>query len=109
MRGPDGECTCVHTLEQQEHVKEYANDLVTEAVEALGVHCTEILEFGVEQIVIRLVHVLASMRHLEREPHDPRVYEEVRTILTRYDRMSPGLLNIIIQEYKAKEQPHARH
>jgi D-aminopeptidase len=108
--GPeDGECTCIRDMQTRHHVEDYATIIVTEMTEALGVGCEEMFAFGVEQVVIKLVHVLACMRHLPREIDDPKVYEEVRSILTKCDRQSAGLLNVIIQEYKARENPNARH
>lgn len=105
----EGECTCIHDIATRHHVTDYADVIVTEITEALGLGCEEMLAFGIEQIVLRLVHVLASMRHLQREIDDRRVYEEVRTILTKYERLSPALLTTIITEYRAKENKDARH
>lgn len=107
--GLEGECTCIHDIATRHHVEDYATIIVTEISESLGVGCEEMFAFGVEQVVMRLVHVLASIRHMQRDIDDPKVYEEVRTILTKYDRQSAGLLNNIIQEYKAKENPNACH
>lgn len=105
----EGECTCIHDIATRHHVEDYADVIVQEISMALGIGCEEMFAFGVEQVVMRLVHVLATMRHLDRELDDKKVYEEVRNILTKYDRQSAGLLNIIIQEYRVKEQPNARH
>jgi hypothetical protein len=81
--GPeDGECTCIRDMQTRHHVEDYATIIVTEMTEALGVGCEEMFAFGVE---------------------------EVRSILTKCDRQSAGLLNVIIQEYKARENPNARH
>ena len=107
--GRDGDCTCITDIEARHRITEFADAIVTEIAEAVGIGCEEMMEYGFEQIIMRLVHVLATMRHLEREIDDPRVYEEVRVILTKYDRSSAAVINLIINEYKAKENPNARH
>lgn len=103
------DCECIHDIEKRQGVINLADLVIAEVVEQLGSHCEAIVEFGVEQVVLRLVHLLASMRHLEREYDDPKVYEEVRKILTKFDRQSPALLGTIIQEYRAKENVNACH
>jgi hypothetical protein len=102
-------CDCIEDISKRQHVIDYADVVVSDVLETFGIHCEEILEFGIEQIVLRLIHVLACTRHHEREFDDPKVFQEVRDILFKYDRQSPGLLGVIIQEYRAKESKDARH
>jgi hypothetical protein len=102
-------CRCLESLEKRQLVTDFADLVVNDVCITLGGHCPEMMEFGVEQVVIRLIHVLASIRHYEREVDDIVVFDEVGKILHSIEKKSPGLLNLVIQEYRAKENVDARH
>lgn len=90
-------------------VTDYAEIVTSDVMNTLGEHCHEMLEFGVEQVVIRLLHVLAAVKHFEREVDDPKVFGEVADSLYQLSRRSPGLLNVVLQERRVVEEPNARH
>jgi hypothetical protein len=90
-------------------VTDYAEIVVNDVLNVLGEHCAEMLEFGAEQVIIRLLHVLAAVKHYEREVDDPRVFGEVAEHLHQLSRRSPGLLNVVLQERRVVEDKNARH
>lgn len=102
-------CRCIEDLSKRQIIIDYADLIVNDVFNTLGGNCPEVLEFAVEQVVIRLVHVIASIRHNEREIDDTKVFDEVGKVLHKIERTSPGVLNLIIQEYRARENENARH
>ena len=102
-------CDCMEQIEKRQIIADYANVLVNDLYRTFGGSCEEVLEFSVEQVVVRLVHVLAAIRHHEREIDDRVVYDEVSKMLTKIESKSPGMLSLILQEYRAVENSDARH
>ena len=102
-------CSCLDNLEKRQMVTDYAELITNDVLRVLAEHCEDMLEFGVEQITIRLLHVLAAIKHHEREIDDPRVFGEVAALLHSMSRRSPGLLNVVLQERRVVEKPDARH
>lgn len=102
-------CPCLEDLAKRQIVTDYSEVVVNDVLNVLGEHCQEMLEFGVEQVVIRLLHVLAAVKHYEKEVDDPKVYTEVADFLFQMSRRSPGLLNVMLQERKVTENGNARH
>ena len=102
-------CPCLEDLAKRQMVTDYSEVVVNDVLNVLGEHCQEMLEFGVEQVVIRLMHVMAAIKHHEREIDDPKVYTEVADFLFQMSRRSPGLLNVLLEERKHVEAPNARH
>jgi pheromone shutdown protein TraB len=102
-------CSCMEKIEKRQIVSDYADLLVNDLYNTLGGSCEEVLEFAVEQVIVRMSHVLASIRHHEREIDDRRIYDEVSSMLVEIESRSPAVLNLIIEEYRAKENPDARH
>jgi hypothetical protein len=90
-------------------VIDYAELITNDVLKVLAEQCEEALAFGIEQITIRLLHVLAAVKHHEREIDDPRVFGEVAELLHQMSRRSPGLLNVVLQERRIVEEPNARH
>jgi len=102
-------CSCIEDMTKRQIVTDYADLIVNDIFSTLGGNCPEVLDFVVEQVAVRMVHVLASIRHFERETDDPRVFDEVGKILHGIERRSPGVLNLVIQEYRARENADACH
>jgi hypothetical protein len=99
----------MENIEKREIAISYSDMLVNDVFNTFGGCCEEVLEYVVEQTVVRLVHVMASIRHHEREIDDVKVYDEVAKMLHTIEKNSPGTLNLILQEYRAKESTNARH
>ena len=102
-------CECVESLEKRQIVTDMASATAGHFVDAFGDMCPEMLNFAAEQIMVRLVHIMACVEHRDLGHDHEKVYDEVAKIFHRMQKQSPALLSVIIKEGEAMENGNARH
>jgi hypothetical protein len=109
MRRDD--CRCIHDLKNLELVDHYAEDLAEEIAESFGGTCSQMMDFFVERLIARVVHMQA-LSHDETLGGDPstKLLDAVQQHIHRLSGVVPAALKVILDEARMKEgATNARH
>ena len=108
MSQPD-QCTCVHELDKLHIVNEYADNVACDFVDVFGGICPEMMDYVVQNIVVRFVHMAVWSHDHNLEHNERKTLDAVAAYLTKLSATGPAALKIIMDEAKMKGEPNAHH
>jgi hypothetical protein len=101
-------CRCIDDIEKQQVIKDYAEQVVCDAIDTFEGLCPEMIAFAVEQIVARLVHVTVLSYDETLYLQETKTINAVAKHIDKMSRTTPAALHQIIQESK-EGGPSARN
>jgi hypothetical protein len=110
MSRPDGQCSCINDLGQLQIADTFAEEVACHFVDTMGGTCPEMMDYVVERVIARLVHV-AVWNHDETLEHSERkTLDATAEYLFRLSKTTPAALKIIMDESaRSKEPSNARN
>lgn len=105
MLPDDGNCTCVGDIEQQHLVDTYAEHVVCEFVDSFGAVCPAMMDFIIERILARLVHVAVWNYDNNLEHSERKTLDATADYIFRLSKTAPAALKIIMDDAARKKEP----
>jgi hypothetical protein len=101
----DGTCSCIEELDQRELANDFAEQLTCELIENMGGVCPAMMDFVVEQVIARFVHVAVFCHDENLEHSERKTLDAVEKYLFKLSRTTPAALKLIMDEQRIKEGP----
>lgn len=99
------DCTCIKDLSQLELADRYGEAMACEFVETFGGLCPVMMDYAVERVVARLIHI-AVWKHDENLEHSERkTLDAVAEYLFKLSKTTPAALKIIMDEAAKRGEP----
>lgn len=104
------DCPCISDLAQLEYCDQFAEHLACHFVDTMGNKCPPMMDYLVERIIARLVHMAVWNRDENLEHSERKTLDAVADYLFRLSKTTPAALKVIMDEAAKKGEPaNARH